>query len=139
MIILKSLNNIIEKPHIVLYQKYYSGITIVIIISIVFFIIYKVYKTGIHKRLVKSKETRSPENNDIELKRKRLTLEKQVIVNNDVLNSDNERQQEKNVIESKRQCLTTEKQLTKNNDIRTYKNMKRKRDNKLIDVEYENE
>lgn len=65
--ILKSLNNIIEKPHIVLYQKYYSGITIVIIISIVFFIIHKLYKTGIHKRLIKSRGNRTPENNETEL------------------------------------------------------------------------
>lgn len=64
--ILKSLNNIIEKPHIVLYQKYYSGITIIIVISILFFIIYKVYKTGIHKRIMKSRDNKTPENNELD-------------------------------------------------------------------------
>ncbi|CAK1596607.1 unnamed protein product [Parnassius mnemosyne] len=65
--ILKSLNSIIEKPHIVLYQKYYSGITIVIIVFIMCFIIYKMYKTCIHKKIMKSKENKTPEFKDIEL------------------------------------------------------------------------
>lgn len=65
--ILKGLNNVIEKPHIVLYQKYYSSITIVIMISIMCFVIYKVYKTGIHKKIMKFKEHKTPENNDPEL------------------------------------------------------------------------
>lgn len=65
--ILKSLNNIIEKPHIVLYQRYYSSITIVIVTFIILFIIYKLYKTGIHKRLIKSKGNNTPENDNHEL------------------------------------------------------------------------
>ena len=65
--ILKSLNNIIEKPHIVLYQKYYSGIVIVIIIFIMSFVIYKLYKAGIHKKFKKTRENKTPENSDHEL------------------------------------------------------------------------
>lgn len=65
--ILKSLNNIVETPHIVLYQKYYSGIMTVITISVMSFVIYKLYRTGIHKRIMKFRENKDPENNDHEL------------------------------------------------------------------------
>lgn len=65
--ILKSLNNIVDKPHIVLYQSYYSTITIVIVIFILMFILFKMYKTGIHRKVIKCKENRTPENNDHEL------------------------------------------------------------------------
>ncbi|CAK1596608.1 unnamed protein product [Parnassius mnemosyne] len=48
-------------------NKDFNSITIVIIVFIMCFIIYKMYKTCIHKKIMKSKENKTPEFKDIEL------------------------------------------------------------------------
>lgn len=53
--IVKDLDKIIDKPHIVLYGNYYSTLTSFVSILILLYIIFKIYKTSICKNVCKRK------------------------------------------------------------------------------------
>lgn len=67
--IIKDLDKIIEKPHIVLYSQYYSGTTVcvsIIVIIIISFLVYKHCK-GRCQRVLITKHQGDAQNGDIEL------------------------------------------------------------------------